>query len=112
MPFKARPVRIQIPCGASGSIIDAGDILNVGVECDAGCSASPQSAVCPPPTPPPPTPPPPCGVPSYLFVLNPWDEIVNPAEQFVLSPDDLPLFKQELELKMKVIELAEGASAL
>jgi len=53
-----------------------------------------------------------CGVPSQFFGINPWDEIVNPAEQFVLSPEDLPLFKQELELKMKVLALADDATAL
>lgn len=52
------------------------------------------------------------GCPSRFFGLNPWDEIVNPAEQFHLSPEDLPLFKQELELKIKVLELVNDATAL
>jgi hypothetical protein len=104
MAFRAKRVRIQIPCGSSGSILEAG--------CDAGCSDSPQSAVCPPPAMLPPPPDPPCGVPSHFFGLNPWDEIINPAEQFLLSSEDLPLFKQELELKMKVLELADDATAL
>jgi hypothetical protein len=111
MAFKAKRVRIQIPCGSSGSILNLGDLPNIAAGCDAGCSDSPQTAVCPPPGQHPQTPPP-CGVPSNFFGLNPWDEVINPAAQFRLSPEDLPLFKQELELKMKVLELADDATAL
>jgi len=110
MAFKAKRVRIQIPCGSSGSILNPGDLPNIAAGCDAGCSDSPQSAVCPPPPPVPRDAP--CGVPSNFFGLNPWDEIVDPGEQFLLSPEDLPLFKQELELKMKVLEVADDATAL
>jgi hypothetical protein len=112
MAFRAKRVRIQIPCGKSGTILNLGDLPDIGAACDAGCSDSPQSAVCPPPDPPPPPPDPPCGVPSHFFGLNPWQELINPAEQFLLSPEDLPLLKQQLELKMKVLQLAEDANAL
>jgi hypothetical protein len=108
MAFNAKRVRIQIPCGRSGSVVDLGDNPQLGAGCDAGCSDSPQSAVCPPPA----FKDAACGVPSNFFGLNPWDEIVNPAEQFVLSPEDLPLFKQELELKIKMLEIADDATAL
>jgi hypothetical protein len=112
MGFRAKRIRIQIPCGSSGSILNPGEIPDLGAAgCDAGCSDSPQSAVCP--SPPPPKPPdPPCGVPSRFFGLDPWDELVDPLEHFLLSPEDLPLFKQELELKMKLLKLADDASAL
>jgi hypothetical protein len=114
MAFRAKRVRIQIPCGSSGSILNLGELPKLGLaDCDAGCSDSPQTAFCPPPPPiPQAAPDPPCGVPSQFFGLNPWDEIINPAEQFFLSPEDLPLFKQELELKMKVLNLADDATAL
>ena len=110
MPFRAKRVRIQIPCGGSGSILDLGDNPLIGAGCDAGCSDSPQSAVCPPPAARPQDVG--CGVPSNFFGLNPWDEVINPAEQFLLSPEDLPLFKQELELKMKMLEVADDATRL
>jgi hypothetical protein len=112
MAFKALRVRIQIPCGSSGSILNLGDLPNIGAGCDAGCTDSPQTAVCPPPAPPPPPPPRCSPLSTNFFGLNPWDEIVNPAEQFLLSPEDLPAFKQELEFKMKVLELADDATAL
>ncbi|WP_308142784.1 hypothetical protein [Burkholderia pseudomallei] len=113
MAFRAKRVRIQIPCGSSGSILNLGDQPGPGIGegCDGGCSDSPQSAFCPdPPKPPPPDPP--CGVPSNLFGLNPWDEVINPAEQTLLSPEDLPLFKEELELKMKMLKVADDATTL
>jgi hypothetical protein len=94
MPFRASRVRIQIPCGRSGSIVDPGATPNRAFACDGGCSDSPQSAVCP------------------FFGVNPWDEVVNPHEQFLLLPEDLPLFKRALELKMKALGLADEASAL
>jgi len=102
MAFRAKRVRIQIPCGGSGSVVD------LAAGCDAGCSDSPQSAVCPPPA----FKDAACGSPSNFFGINPWDEVTNPAEQFLLSPEDLPLFKQQLELKMKMLEIANDASAL
>jgi hypothetical protein len=104
MTFKAKRVRIQIPCGSSGSILNPDDLPNIGAGCDAGCSDSPQSAVCPPPAP--------CGASSNFFGLNPWDEVISPVVQTLLSPEDLPLFKEELELKMKVLKLADDASTL
>ena len=109
MAFRSKRVRIQIPCGSSGSVLKP-DELGDFAGCDAGCSDSPQSAFCPPPPPIPHVQD--CGALSNFFGVNPWDEIANPTEHFVLSPDDLPLFKQELELKMKVLELADDASAL
>ncbi|WP_454739460.1 hypothetical protein [Cupriavidus necator] len=112
MAFKAKLVRIQIPCGNSGSILNPGDLPDIAAGCDAGCSDSPQSAVCPPPPPLRPRGAPPCGVPSNFFGLNPWDEIINPAEQTLLSPEDLPLLKEELELKLKVLKLADDATTL
>ncbi len=112
MAFRAKRVRIQIPCGNSGSILNPGDPLDIAAGCDAGCSDSPQSAVCPPPPPIRPQGAPPCGVPSNFFGLNPWDEVVNPTEQAFLSPEDLPLFKEELELKMKLLKLADDATTL
>jgi hypothetical protein len=108
MTFRAKRVRIQIPCGGSGSVLDPADNPLIGAGCDAGCSDSPQTAVCPPPGPRDAG----CGVPSDFFGLNPWDEVINPGEQFLLSPEDLPLFKQELELKMKMLEIADDATAL
>jgi hypothetical protein len=108
MAFKAKRLRIQIPCGAGGSIVDLGNLPDIGAACDGGCSDSPQSAVCPPPGPLRPA----CGVPSNFFGLNPWDEIINPVDQVTLSVDDLPLFRQELQLKMKVLDIADGASSL
>jgi hypothetical protein len=89
--------------------VDPGDNPLINAGCDAGCSDSPQSAVCPPPVV---RPTEGCGVPSNFFGLNPWDEVINPAEQFLLSPEDLPLFKQELELKLKMLEIADDATAL
>jgi hypothetical protein len=112
MAFRAKRVRIQIPCGSSGSILNLGEPPKLEADCDAGCSDSPQTAFCPPPPPIRQVLDPPCGAPSQFFGLNPWDEIINPAEQFLLSPEDLPLFRQELELKMKVLELADDATAL
>ena len=108
MAFRSKRVRIQIPCGSSGSVLNPGDPGELAA-CDGGCSDSPQSAVCPPP---PPIPHLQCGAVSNFFGVNPWDEIANPAEHFVLSPEDLPLFKQELELKLKMLELADDATAL
>jgi hypothetical protein len=101
MSFRAKKIRIQIPCGGSGSILDPA----------GGCGDSPQSALCPDPPPPPPPPEPPCGVPSHFFGLNPWDEVVNPAP-FVLSSEDLPALKRELELKLKMLAVADEASSL
>jgi len=110
MTFRAKRVRIQIPCGGSGSIVNPDDTA-IFAGCDAGCSDSPQSAVCPP-IPPPPAPQPPCGVPSNLFGINPWDEVVLPAEPALFSPEDLPLLREQLELRMKMLALADDATAL
>lgn len=100
MEFKAKRLRIQIPCGGSGSLIDIA----------GGCGDSPGSAFCPTPPPKPP-PNPPCGVPSPIFDIgNPLDPIVNPVlERFVLEPEQLPLLKRELELRLKLLETAEFA---
>jgi hypothetical protein len=94
MKFEASKLRVQIPCGGSGSIIEAG----------GGCGDSPQSAFCPTPKPPPP-PPPPCGVPSPIGE-GPisWDPLVNPAERFVLEIQQLPLLKRELERRLELIK--------
>jgi hypothetical protein len=48
-------------------------------------------------------------VPSGNFGFTPW---WDRGEQFFLSPEDLPLFKKELELKMKVLQLADDTTAL
>jgi hypothetical protein len=122
MAFRANRLRIQLPCGPSGSIIDIteiGDLTGLG-SCDAGCSDSPQSAVCPPLPPPPPPPPPSCGVPSHFDTFDPTD-IYDPLldgvalpkvqEHLVLDAADLPVLKRELEMKLKMAEFAQDVSA-
>ena len=103
MPFRATRLRIQIPCGGAS-------IFEIGA---GGCGDSPQSAVCPGPPPPPPPPPPPCGVPSHFFPEHPFDAVVFPEvnQRFVLEPEHLPMLKRQLELKLKMVEVAEHASA-
>lgn len=109
MTFRASKLRVQIPCGGSGSLL--------GV--DGGCGDSPQSALCPDPKPPPPPPPPPCGVPSHFFGAEPWRDwwdttMVFPRveDRFVLDAEDLPMLRQQLELKLKLLDLAEQASSV
>ena len=113
MAFRADRLRVQIPCGSTGSVIELGGGLDPD-EVFAPCGDSPQSAFCPPPREPPP-PPPPCGIPSPLFADRPWDWLVNPVidvgQRVVLDADDLPALKRQLELRLKVLEVAEHATA-
>lgn len=116
MEFKAKRLRIQIPCGGSGSVIDVAEGVDVGDLPAGGCGDSPQSAFCPPPPPKPPPPPPPCGVPSHFFGGNPWEELWDPEikqfrERFVLRPEELPSLRREMQLRLRTIELAEQAAA-
>jgi hypothetical protein len=67
---------------------------------------APHSALCPPPPPPGcdagtshPPPPPPCGVPSAFGGDDPW--------RGLWDPDDLPLLKNQLELRLEELRSAE-----
>ncbi|GLY29862.1 hypothetical protein [Kineosporia sp. NBRC 101731] len=105
-------MRIQLPCGAGGSILPT--LQTLTASCDGGCSDSPQSAVCPP------VPPlPPCGSASRIREFDPddiWDPLVDSIvlpkvqERLTLASDDLPLLRRQLEVKLKMAEFAQEAA--
>jgi hypothetical protein len=100
MSFRASRLRVQIPCGGSGSILD---------EPDGGA----KTPFCPDPKPPPPPPkPPPCGVPSELIDIGEALRRLGdpPEERFVLDAADLPLLRQHLELRLKMLERTAEAA--
>jgi hypothetical protein len=119
MSFYAKRLRVQLPCVAGSSVFEAdpagfGGIGGLGGACDAGASPAPHSALCPDPPPKPPPPDPPCGVPSNFFPDDPreiWTDVVilgRIPERFVLSAEDLPLLKAQLEISLKKVEIAES----
>ncbi len=116
--FSAKKIRIQIPCGGSGSLMDpaggvrADPVFGNGPDGGTGCGASPKSAFCPDPPKPPP-PPPPCGVPSNFNggFGDFYSPLIDP-EIFVLSPEDLPKLRRQIEFKLQLLALADQTSAL
>lgn len=99
MEFRAKRLRVQLPCAGSGTLVEPDDGLG---------APAPHSAFCPPPPPPgcdagtsAPPPPPPCGVPSAFGGTDPW--------RGLWDPDDLPMLKNQLTLRLAELESAEEA---